>query len=114
MLEVLETAEFKTWLKELRDRRGAMAVVKRLNRVRDGNFGDAEPVGEGVSELRLHLGPGYRVYVVKVDEETYVAMLAGTKGSQDRDIEKALKWAREIRENGYEREDEPEDDQDEG
>ncbi|MFN3575089.1 MAG: type II toxin-antitoxin system RelE/ParE family toxin [Phenylobacterium sp.] len=60
MIEVRQTETFRVWLEGLRDRRAAAKIAARLARLELGNFGDVEPVGEGVSELRIHYGPGYR------------------------------------------------------
>jgi putative component of toxin-antitoxin plasmid stabilization module len=62
-----------------------------------GNFGDCEPVGEGVSEMRIHVGPGYRVYYVRTGSTVYVLLAGGTKASQAKDITKAKRMARELR-----------------
>lgn len=84
------------WLENLRDRKAAAKIAARLARLELGNFGDAEPVGEGVTELRIHFGPGYRVYVVQRGEVLVVVLCGGDKSSQDRDIKRAKEMAREL------------------
>lgn len=80
---------FKTWLRSLRDQRAKQAVRARIARVRLGNLGDSRPVGEGVIELRIHHGPGYRVYLGRDGEELVILLVGGDKSSQDRDISSA-------------------------
>lgn len=96
MFEVRRTDEFADWLAGLKDVQGRARILKRLDRVAKGNFGDVEPVGEGVSELRLMFGPGYRVYFVQRGEAIIVLLCGGDKGSQDRDIARAINMSKEI------------------
>lgn len=96
MIEVRQTEAFRAWLETLRDRRAAAKIAARLARLDLGNFGDAEPVGEGVSELRIHYGPGYRAYFVRRGEVLVILLCGGDKASQDRDIKRAKAMAREI------------------
>lgn len=84
------------WLENLRDRKAAAKIAARLARLELGAFGDAEPVGEGVTELRIHFGPGYRVYVIQRCEILVVVLCGGDKSSQDRDIKRAKEMAREL------------------
>ena len=72
--------------------------MARLNSAALGNFGDCEPVGEGVSEMRVHFGPGYRVYFARKGATVYVLLTGGDKGTQRRDIERAKEMAREFKE----------------
>ncbi len=72
--------------------------MARLNSAALGNFGDCEPVGDGVSEMRVHFGPGYRVYFVRKGATVYVLLTGGDKGTQRRDIERAKQIAREFKE----------------
>jgi putative addiction module killer protein len=74
-------------------------IQVRIDRAEDGNFGDCKPIGEGVSEMRLHVGPGYRLYFMQQGLEIVILLAGGNKSSQSRDIEIALQLAREIREN---------------
>lgn len=73
-------------------------IFNRLDNARLGNFGDFQPVGEGVSEMRIHYGPGYRIYFVRDGGAVYVLLCGGDKSSQERDIEKAKRMARDVRE----------------
>jgi len=92
-----QTSSFEAWLKGLRDREGRSRILKRLRRLADGNFGDCKPVGDGVSEIRMFFGPGYRAYFM-IRGDTIILLLAGgDKGSQPRDIELAHKLARKVR-----------------
>lgn len=93
---VIYTTElFDTWFRGLRDERGKAAIRVRMRRAEDGNFGDCEPVGEGVSEMRIHHGPGYRVYFKRAGIELVILLAGGDKSTQAKDIKKALKLARE-------------------
>ena len=94
MIEVEETPDFKSWLMDLKDRAAKAVIAGRISRLAFGLMGDVRPVGEGVSELRIHIGPGYRVYIVKRGETLIVVLCGGDKGSQSRDIEKAKALAR--------------------
>ncbi|MBW0152512.1 MAG: type II toxin-antitoxin system RelE/ParE family toxin [Phenylobacterium sp.] len=96
MIEVRQTETFRAWLETLRDRRAAAKIAARLARLELGNFGDVEPVGEGVSELRIHYGPGYRAYLVPRGDVLVVMLCGGDKSSQYRDIRWAKAMAREL------------------
>jgi putative addiction module killer protein len=96
MLEVRKTAVFDAWLKGLPDRKGKIIIARRLQRLELGNFGDAAPVGAGVSELRIHYGPGYRVYFVQRGRLVVVLLCGGDKGTQQRDIRRAIEMAGEV------------------
>ncbi len=96
MIDLRQTPIFETWLGDLRDRRAAKIIAKRMLRVQAGLFGDASPVGEGVSELRIDYGPGYRVYFVQRGRTVVILLCGGDKGSQPRDIAKALAMAKEV------------------
>jgi putative addiction module killer protein len=89
MIPAIETEAFSSWLDELRDRKAVARINTRIIRLRLGNPGDVEPVGEGVSELRFMFGPGYRVYYAMVGKEFILLLGGGDKGSQATDIEKA-------------------------
>ena len=95
MYTIKETDTFSKWLLKLKDIRAKVAIIRRIKRVKDGNFGDHKPVGEGVSELRLTIGPGYRVYYTHKNDEIIVLLIAGDKSSQSKDIEKAKVLAKE-------------------
>ena len=83
MIEVRQTTRFATWLAGLRDERARARLLKRLDRAQDGNLGDVAPVGEGVSEMRIFYGPGYRVYFVRRGSELIVLLCGGDKSTQD-------------------------------
>ncbi|MCC7516052.1 MAG: type II toxin-antitoxin system RelE/ParE family toxin [Pseudomonadales bacterium] len=86
MAAFTRTPEFDAWLKALRDPIGKARIVSRIRSAEQGNFGDCEPVGEGVSEMRIHCGPGYRVYYSRKGEVVYLLLCGGDKSSQSRDI----------------------------
>ena len=96
MIEVRRTAAFIDWLGALRDVRARARIAKRIDRIADGNFGDAKSVGDGVSELRFAFGPGYRVYYVQRGDVVVILLCGGDKSSQERDIERAKVMAKEI------------------
>jgi putative addiction module killer protein len=96
MLEVRETEAFSEWLSNLRDVRAKAEVARRVRRLALGNPGDVKPVGEGVSELRIHYGPGYRVYYVRRGNVLIILLCGGDKSGQSRDIALALKSAKEV------------------
>lgn len=89
MIEVRKTAAFSTWMAGLRDRRARAKIAARVDRLAFGNPGDVEPVGEGVSELRIHYGPGYRVYFVRRGRTLIVLLRGGDKSTQAKDIRAA-------------------------
>ena len=94
VIEIRETQEFSTWLESLRDARARTRVQARILRLRYGNPGDVKPVGEGVSEMRIDYGPGYRVYFVKRGALLVILLAGGAKPTQNKDIKTALKLAR--------------------
>lgn len=96
MLEVYQTAEFARWLRKLKDRNAKARIQARIDRMELGNFGDVEPVGEGVSELRIFYGPGYRVYFTRRSSIVVILLTGGDKSSQAKDIKKALELARQL------------------
>lgn len=94
MIQLRKTDVFGRWLDELRDIRARAKVQARLERLALGNPGNVRPVGEGVSELRIDYGPGYRVYYKTVGREVVILLAAGDKSSQSKDIKNALRLAR--------------------
>ena len=100
MYTLIRSPVFDEWLSGLRDQRGKARVLVRLTSAELGNFGDCESVGEGVSEMRIHFGPGYRIYFVRNGAAIYLLLNGGDKGSQDRDIERAKEMARSLKECG--------------
>ena len=96
MLEVRQTAAFSKWMTGLRDRRARAKIAARIDRLAFDNAGDVAPVGEGVSELRIHHGPGYRVYFVRRGQALILLLCGGDKGTQARDIKAAKALAAQL------------------
>lgn len=96
MFEMLTTIEFDQWLSALKDRTGKAKITARLQRLALGNAGDHVSVGEGVNELRVHFGPGYRVYYKQTGKTIVLMLCGGDKSSQDKDIKKAKQIAAEL------------------
>lgn len=96
MKQVFTTEHFDAWFSGLRDARARVRIQARIDRAELGNFGDCEPVGEGVSEMRIHYGPGYRVYFTQRGLELVILLAGGDKSSQSRDIKCALQLARNV------------------
>ena len=90
------TAVFDEWFAALRDRQGRLRIQARIDRAQFGNLGDCEPVGDGVSEMRIHVGPGYRVYFVERGPEIVFLLAGGDKSTQATDIKTALKLVRQL------------------
>ena len=97
MAAFIFSSPFKLWFKGLKDERAKARILSRIDLAELGNFGDSEPVGEGVSEMRIHYGPGYRLYYARHDETVYLLLLGGDKSSQKRDIKRAIEMMRDIR-----------------
>ena len=95
MIEIRETETFSAWLRKLRDDQARAKIAARVRRLAFGNPGDVKPVGEGVSELRVQHGAGYRVYFVQRGTLLIVLLCGGDKASQGKDIAAAKKLARE-------------------
>jgi putative addiction module killer protein len=93
---LIATPEFEQWLERLRDAKGKARILARLDSAALGNFGDCQSVGDGVSEMRIHFGPGYRVYFTRHGTFVYVLLIGGDKSTQKRDIKRALTMAREL------------------
>lgn len=96
MFELRKTAEFTDWLDNLRDLRARARIQIRLRRLMDGNPGDVKPVGEGVSEMRVDVGAGYRVYYARRRGVYVLLLCGGDKSTQRSDIARALQMAREL------------------
>ena len=96
MVEVRQTEVFSKWLRELRDRQARARIQTRIDRLQLGLAGDVKPVGEGVSELRIDYGPGYRVYFIRRGREWVILLAGGDKRTQDRDIKTAMELARNL------------------
>jgi putative addiction module killer protein len=95
-MEIRKTDVYAQWLDEPRDIRARARILVRIERLAAGNAGDAEPVGEGVSELRINYGPGYRVYYKQQGRELVILLAGGDKSSQSKDIKTALRLARNL------------------
>lgn len=98
MFEIRTTRVFARWLDGLRDVRARARVLVRIERLVDGNPGDVKPVGEGVSEMRIDYGLGYRVYFIQRGEEVIVLLAGGDKRTQAADIQRALRLVRNLEE----------------
>ena len=92
-----QSATFERWMRELRDRRAVARINARLLRIQAGQFGDVRPIGDGVLELRIHYGPGYRLYFVRQGATVVVLLCGGDKASERRDIEQTKRIAAERR-----------------
>ena len=99
MFTILRSGEFDAWLSALADAKGKARIVARVRSAEFGNFGDCESVGEGVSEMRVHVGPGYRVYFMRRERTVYLLLNGGDKSTQSKDVARAKTMARAIREN---------------
>jgi putative addiction module killer protein len=93
MIEIIKTDEFDDWLSALADQRAVAKIASRIERLGMGNPGDVKPVGEGVSEMRVPYGPGYRVYYKQTGRKIVVILCGGDKSSQTRDIQRAKAMA---------------------
>lgn len=96
MIEIRKTEVFAKWIDGLRDLRGRARIQARIERLATGNPGDVKPVGEGVSELRIDYGPGYRVYYTQKGREVVILLAGGDKRTQANDIKTALRLARNL------------------
>jgi len=98
MIEVRKTDAFAEWLDRLRDIQARARVQARIERLAAGNPGDVEPIGEGVSELRINYGPGYRVYFKQRGRQIIILLAGGDKNTQAKDIKAALRLSRHLSE----------------
>jgi putative addiction module killer protein len=96
MSTFLRSEEFDGWLANLKDKAGRARIAHRIRSAELGNFGDCAPVGEGVSEMRIHAGPGYRVYFTRRGKAVYLLLVGGDKSTQKRDIKRAIAMARAL------------------
>lgn len=94
MIEIRQTDEYESWFESLRDREARFRIITRIRRLSLGNLGDVKPVGEGVSELRITYGPGYRIYIKQQGDTVIILLAGGDKSSQKRDVERAKQLAR--------------------
>lgn len=95
MIEILTTEDFDKWLRKLKDRAGRLRILERIDRLAHGNPGDVKPVGQGISELRLTYGPGYRVYYLQDGDNLILLLVGGDKSTQHHDISRAHELADE-------------------
>ena len=96
MKQLQKTADYAVWFESLADRQVRARIQVRIDRLQDGNPGDVAPVGEGVSELRLHFGSGWRVYYTERGGSLVILLAGGPKSSQTKDIQRALQLARNL------------------
>jgi putative addiction module killer protein len=97
MPEIRRTSEFARWLDALADSRARAAILVRIDRLALGNAGDSKPVGGGVSELRIDVGPGYRVYFTRIATTVLLLIAGGDKSTQPADIRRAVDFVRTLR-----------------
>jgi len=98
MNTIVRTWLFDAWLSKLKDPRAKARIIKRIRSAERGNMGDCKPVGDGVSEMRIHFGPGYRVYYMRIGDVVYLLLCGGTKRGQSSDISRAKELARFLKE----------------
>jgi putative addiction module killer protein len=98
MKSIYTTEVFDAWFESLKDKQTARRIQARIDRAEEGNFGDHKGVGEGVSEMRIHHGPGFRVYFTQHGLEIVILLAGGDKSSQSKDIETAHELARQLKE----------------
>lgn len=90
------STSFSKWLKSLKDKTGQQRIVARIDAAEEGNLGDCQPVGGGVFEMRIHYGPGYRIYLTRREEVIYLLLIGGDKSTQTRDIIQAKDMAKNL------------------
>jgi len=98
MFTIKRTGIFADWLRDLKDRRARIRIMDRIDRAEGGNLGDVKPVGEGVSEMRIAYGPGYRLYFIRSGKVMIVLLCGGDKSTQSKDISEAKRLAKEWKE----------------
>lgn len=98
MFEIIQSETFRRWRTGLKDRQAVLRINARLERVSDGNFGDVKPVREGISELRIDYGPGYRLYFMRRGPLVIVLLAGGDKRTQGADIDRAIALSKEWKE----------------
>jgi putative addiction module killer protein len=98
MNTLIQSSDFEEWVSSLIDQKAKARILARVRSAIFGNFGDSEPVGEGISEMRIHVGAGYRVYYTRTGSTVYVLLAGGDKSSQTKDIIRAKKMAHGLKE----------------
>lgn len=99
MIFIRQTETFSHWISRLTDQQGRARILARLKRIRNsGNMGDVKPVGDGLSEIRIDAGPGYRLYFLRQEKAVILLLCGGDKSTQDRDIARARELARSLEE----------------
>jgi putative addiction module killer protein len=98
MHKIKQTVKFSSWISKLKDIKGRVSILRRIERLKKGNFGDYKSLGESTLELRIKSGPGYRVYYTKKDDVFIILLIAGDKSTQVEDIKKAKEMAKEYNE----------------
>ncbi|MDY0122923.1 type II toxin-antitoxin system RelE/ParE family toxin [Sulfurimonas sp.] len=101
MYLIRQTEIFSKWLHKLKDVSGKVSIIRRIERIKSGNFGDSKSVGDEVFELRITTGPGYRVYYTKRDDEIVILLLGGDKSTQSKDILKAKQIKEELKDEQF-------------
>jgi len=96
MIEIRKTEIFAKWIDGLQDLRARARILVRIERLAAGNTGDVKPVGEGISEMRIDYGPGYRVYYKKIGQKLVILLAGGDKQTQAKDIKTALRLSRDL------------------
>jgi len=96
MYQVYQTEFFENWFRNLKDQTAKSKIRIRIDRIETGNLGDHHTIGDGVSEIRITYGPGYRLYYVMRGKEIIILLCGGDKGTQNKDIKKAKKMAQEV------------------
>jgi putative addiction module killer protein len=104
MLTILRSDQVIEWLRNLQDLRGRAIIARRLLAAQQGNFGNCEPVGEGISEMKIDFGLGYRIYYTRAGAVVYLLLLAGTKRTQQHDIDLAKVMLKHLRFDAWRRE----------
>jgi putative addiction module killer protein len=96
MIEIFKTDVFADWLNKLKDIKGRAKIMARIERLRMGNPGDVKALGDGIYEIRIHYGPGYRVYYKHQNQRTIILLAGGDKKTQERDIKRAIELAQKL------------------
>jgi len=96
MIQIQTTEIFDAWFTSLKDKQAVARIQARIDRAEDGNFGDFSSVGDGILEMRIHYGPGYRLYFVQRGAELIILLMGGNKSTQEKDIRAAKQLARKL------------------